>query len=155
MLTVRAAGEKDADQILAFDEVGEVDPGRRDFIRRVISAGTCYVAVDEGCVRGYAVFDYTFFEQGFVALLYVSATARRHRVGSALMQYLEDNCESPRLFTSTNLSNQPMQRLLARLGYKLSGVIHDLDEGDPELIYVKYLRGTPDRALPRVEQDAD
>jgi GNAT superfamily N-acetyltransferase len=143
MLVVRAAGEEDASQILAFDEGGQVDPGRRDFARRAISAGNCYVAVDEGRVRGYAVFDYTFFEQGFVELLYVSATARRHRVGSALMEYLEDLCESAKVFTSTNLSNHPMQRLLARLGYKLSGVIHDLDEGDPELIYVKYLRGGP------------
>lgn len=155
MLAVRAAGEEDADQILAFDEIAQGDPGRRDFIRRVVSAGTCYVAIDEARVRGYAVFDYTFFEQGFVALLYVSATARRHRVGSVLMQYLEDLCESPKLFTSTNLSNHPMQRLLARLGYKLSGVIHDLDEGDPELIYVKYLRGTPNRMQPWVEKDAD
>jgi hypothetical protein len=32
-----------------------------------------------------------------------------------------------------------MQALLARLGYKLSGVIHALDEGDPELIYMNYL----------------
>jgi hypothetical protein len=33
-----------------------------------------------------------------------------------------------------------MQSLLAKLGYQLSGVIHELDPGDPELVYVKYLR---------------
>jgi hypothetical protein len=42
-------------------------------------------------------------------------------------------------FTSTNLSNIPMQSLLAKMGYLLSGVIHHLDEDDPELVYVKYL----------------
>ena len=45
------------------------------------------------------------------------------------------------IYISTNLSNLPMQSLLAKLGYRLSGVIHHLDEGDPELVYVKYLRG--------------
>jgi hypothetical protein len=30
-----------------------------------------------------------------------------------------------------------MQALLAKLGYRLSSVIHDLDPGDPELVYVK------------------
>jgi hypothetical protein len=30
-----------------------------------------------------------------------------------------------------------MQALLAKLGYLLSGVIHNLDEGDPELIYFR------------------
>ncbi len=41
---------------------------------------------------------------------------------------------------STNLSNLPMQSLLAKLGYTLSGVIHHLDEDDPELVYVKCLK---------------
>jgi len=57
-----------------------------------------------------------------------------------MMRYLESICRTPKLFTSTNLSNLPMQSLLAKLGYKLCGVIHHLDEGDPELVYVKFLR---------------
>ena len=40
---------------------------------------------------------------------------------------------SAKLFTSTNLSNQPMQRLLARLGWRSGGIVYGLDEGDPEL----------------------
>lgn len=55
------------------------------------------------------------------------------------MQHLETVFQTEKLFTSTNLSNLPMQSLLVRLGYLLSGVIHHLDEGDPELVYVKYL----------------
>lgn len=39
------------------------------------------------------------------------------------------------LWTSTNQSNQPMQRLLERLGFLPSGVIEGLDEGDPELVF--------------------
>lgn len=33
-----------------------------------------------------------------------------------------------------------MQLLLAKLEYVLSGVIHNLDEGDPEIVYFKQLR---------------
>ena len=35
-----------------------------------------------------------------------------------------------------------MQSLLNRAGYALSGVIHNLDEGDPEVVYFKQLMQT-------------
>jgi GNAT superfamily N-acetyltransferase len=88
---------------------------------------------------GYAVLEYSFFAMGFVSMLYVHPDWRRRDVGAALMRHLESACRTSKLFTSTNLSNLPMQSLLANLGYRLSGVIHALDEGDPELVYVKYL----------------
>jgi hypothetical protein len=44
-----------------------------------------------------------------------------------------------KLFTSTNLSNLPMQGIMSKLGYRPSGVIENLDPGDPELIYFKRL----------------
>ncbi|MCR8573352.1 hypothetical protein [Streptomyces sp. Isolate_219] len=36
----------------------------------------------------------------------------------------------------TNVSNQPMQRLLQRAGWSPVGLLHGLDEGDPELFYL-------------------
>ncbi len=100
--------------------------------------GNCYLAIDTQ-VLGYGVLEYTFFENGFVSMLYVHPNYRKRSVGIRLMQHLEAMCRTSKLFTSTNLSNLPMQSLLAKLGYRLSGVIHNLDEGDPELVYVKYL----------------
>jgi len=41
------------------------------------------------------------------------------------------------MWVTTNLSNQRMQRLLAREGFKLSGFV-EIDEGDPELVFAKY-----------------
>ena len=38
-----------------------------------------------------------------------------------------------RLFTSTNVSNLPMQQLLQHAGWSATGILHGLDEGDPEL----------------------
>jgi hypothetical protein len=52
---------------------------------------------------------------------------------------LDTIAQTPKLFTSTNLSNLPMQALLAKLGYSLCGVINELDDNDPELVYVKHL----------------
>jgi hypothetical protein len=60
--------------------------------------------------------------------------------GEALVKHLESLCQTAKLFTSTNLPNLPMQSLLAKMGYVLSGVIHNLDEGDPEIVYFKKLR---------------
>jgi hypothetical protein len=57
-----------------------------------------------------------------------------------LIEHTEARCRTPKLFTSTNLSNLRMQTLLTRLGYQLSGVIHNLDEGAPELVYYRALR---------------
>ena len=81
-----------------------------------------------------------FFERGFVALIYVVPTHRRHKIGCDLFAECESRCKSTRIFTSTNESNLPMQLFLASRGYVLSGRVQDLDEGDPELFHSKRLR---------------
>jgi ribosomal protein S18 acetylase RimI-like enzyme len=73
-------------------------------------------------------------------MLRVHPSYRRQGVGLTLTQYLEQSILSTakKLFTSTNLSNLAMQSLLAKLQYKLTGVIHNLDDDDdPELVYYK------------------
>jgi GNAT superfamily N-acetyltransferase len=139
--SIRLATENDSAGIYACDALAQQDEARRVFIQRAIAAQNCFIACERSIV-GYTVLDYSFYETGFVPLLVVHADFRKKGVGSALLKHLEAICQTDKLFTSTNLSNQPMQALLARLGYQLSGVIHDLDEGDPELVYVKYLPKT-------------
>jgi ribosomal protein S18 acetylase RimI-like enzyme len=138
MFSIRPALETDINALCAFDQIAQQSGERKAFIRRAVLGQNCHVAVDTQVI-GYAVLEYSFFEMGFVSMLYVHPERRHSGVGAALMRQLESLCRTPKLFTSTNLSNLPMQALLAKLGYKLSGVIHDLDEGDPELVYVKYL----------------
>ncbi len=138
-LSMRLAAENDVDEICSFDHIAQQSDHRQIFIRRSVVAKNCYIASDRQVV-GYAVLEYSFYETGFVSMLYVHSDWRRHGVGTALLRHLESICQTDKLFTSTNLSNLRMQALLAKLGYKLSGVIHDLDEGDPELVYVKHLR---------------
>jgi hypothetical protein len=57
-------------------------------------------------------------------------------VGARLLTATESACTTTKLFTSTNVSNHPMQRLLQRAGWSPVGLLHGLDEGDPELFYL-------------------
>jgi GNAT superfamily N-acetyltransferase len=140
MISIRPAVSSDVEAVCSFDLIARQADERREFIRRAVSAGTCYAALAEQDVIGYGVLNYTFYQQGCIDMLYVAAGQRRRGAGTALLEHMERQCQTPKLFTSTNLSNLPMQALLAKRGYMLSGVIHNLDEGDPEIIYCKRLR---------------
>lgn len=140
MISIRPAVSSDVEAVRSFDLIAREADDRREFIRHAVNAGTCYAAVAERDVIGYGVLNYTFYHQGCIDMLYVADGQRRRGAGTALLEHMERQCRTPKLFTSTNLSNLPMQALLAKRGYTLSGVIHNLDEGDPEIIYCKRLR---------------
>ncbi len=140
MIHIRKAGENDIDALCAFDLIAQRENERREFIRRVVTSGECFVAVTDDRVIGYAVLNYTFYNTGYIDMLYIHSDYRRSGAGVALLKHIESLCKTPKLFTSTNLSNLPMQSLLAKLEYVLSGVIHNLDEDDPEIVYFKQLR---------------
>lgn len=127
---IRAARGADFEAVAALAR-----PEWRDTLRRAVDGGGCFVA-EEGRILGYVALDYTFYANGFVSLLFVREEARRRGLGEALMRAAMAACRTPKLFTSTNLSNAPMQGLLGKLGFALCGVIHALDPGDPELVYV-------------------
>jgi ribosomal protein S18 acetylase RimI-like enzyme len=91
---------------------------------------------DQTQVVGYCVTEYTFFDQALVAMLMVAENARGHGVGTRLLLDAQQRRNTTKLFTSTNLSNQRMQRLLTRLGWQSAGIIYGLDEGDPELFFI-------------------
>ena len=140
MIHIRKAGENDIDALCSFDLIAQRENERREFIRRVVTSGECFVAVTDDRVIGYAVLNYTFYNTGYIDMLYIHSDYRRSGAGVALLKHIESLCKTPKLFTSTNLSNLPMQSLLAKLEYVLSGVIHNLDEDDPEIVYFKQLR---------------
>ncbi len=140
MISIRLANESDVEDLCSLDLIAVREEKRREFIRRSVASNTCYVAVAKNEVIGYGVLNYTFFGNGSIDMLYVHSNHRRRGAGEVLLRYLESLCETPKLFITTNLSNLAMQSLLVKLGYALSGVIHNLDEGDPELVYFKRLR---------------
>lgn len=140
MISIRPAVENDIKTLFSFDLIAQRENERREFIRRVVTSNECFVAVADEKVIGYGVLNYTFYYVGCIEMLYIHSDYRRIGAGAALLQHLESLCQTPKLFTSTNLSNLPMQSLLAKLDYVLSGVIHNLDEDDPEIVYFKRLR---------------
>ncbi|MFE7835710.1 GNAT family N-acetyltransferase [Streptomyces sp. NPDC057474] len=109
---------------------------RRDSVRRWCDQGSVLMAQDASGPVGYSVLEYTFFEQGFLTLLMVAPGTRRQGVGVRLVEAVEAACTTPKLFTSTNVSNHPMQRLLHHVGWQPVGLLHGLDEGDPELFHL-------------------
>jgi N-acetylglutamate synthase-like GNAT family acetyltransferase len=113
---------------------------RNECVERAIRRGGGYVLEQEGKVIGVAVLEYTFFEHGFISWLYVGPAARRTGAGEMLLRYLVSICKTPKLFSSTNQSNRPMQTLFAKVGFEQSGMIHNLDPNDPEIVYYKAIK---------------
>jgi ribosomal protein S18 acetylase RimI-like enzyme len=135
---IRLATQADLEGIFQVDPTAKREKLRKEIIRRAVENGACYIDAGEK-VKGYAILEYNFFEMGFISLLVIDPDGRRTGLGSGLMRHLESICKTGKLFTSTNQSNLPMQALLSKLGYERAGIIHGLDEGDPELIFMKKL----------------
>jgi GNAT superfamily N-acetyltransferase len=135
--SIRSATVGDLPRVLDLDHVKE----RADDLERAVIEGRCSVAVESGSIVGLSVAG-TFFGFDFLDLLLVDPSHRRRGIGMALVHAWEEGARTPKLFTSTNQSNLPMQRLCERLGYVRSGVIEHLDEEDPEIVYFK---PAPDR----------
>jgi ribosomal protein S18 acetylase RimI-like enzyme len=136
---VRIAEKSDLAALYALDHVARRSVDRQNAIAQAVSEGRTWVATCNGTVAGYGIMVHHFFGHSFVELLYVDAVYRHQGVGSTLLSWMEEQSQTPLLFTSTNLSNHPMQRLLEKHGYISSGIIYNLDPGDPELIYCKAL----------------
>ncbi|HGA3040704.1 TPA: N-acetyltransferase family protein [Serratia marcescens] len=134
-MPVRLATETDAAALIALDSAAEDEPQRAAQIRAWCGQGICYLAEEHGMAMGYGVLHYHFFGCGFIEMLMVGERYRRRGVGLVLIAALKSHCRHPKLFTSTNRSNLPMQRLLLNAGFVASGQIDNLDDGDPEQVF--------------------
>lgn len=100
---------------------------------------TLLIARSGGQIVGCAVYGREFFGRLFLSRLLVAAPCRRRGVATQLVRRVEAEVREGIVFTSTNMSNAPARSLLTRLGYLESGVIFNLDPGDPELVLAKRL----------------
>lgn len=136
-MMIRNATENDIDQVIAIDYIASTEETRRQQIRDWIKKNYVIIALIDEQIVGYAVLEYTFFSCGFISMLIVQEEHRRYGIATALVKRLEEACNTEKLFTSTNESNVPMQAFLTSMSYEPSGIVHNLDEGDPELFYFK------------------
>jgi ribosomal protein S18 acetylase RimI-like enzyme len=137
MIVERATEDNLAD-VIAVDAAHMGAP-RAEFLTEAIRKRECYVAREGWDILGFAVLTQAFFGQYFIELIIVHPDQRRRGIAAGLMRHLERIVPSPKLFTSTNESNTPMQALCEKLGFVKSGWIDNLDDGDPEIIYFKRL----------------
>ena len=137
MSSIRNATSADTSRVMALDAVAAAGDGARQAaIEHWIADGSMCVAVAADEIVGYCVTERAFFGHWFVVMLMVAEAARSQGVGAELLLDVQRERAAAKLFTSTNLSNQPMQRVLARLGWRSAGIVYGLDEGDPELFYL-------------------
>ena len=142
IITIRPAVRTDIAALITVDPVALTDIDRRQSLARWAASGQCHVAERAGRVVGYVALTKAFFHQPFVELLIVAQDDRRSGVGLALIEHCKTaTADEPKLWSSTNRSNAPMRALLAKSGFIESGVVENLDEGDPEMIFL--LRRTP------------
>lgn len=137
---IRPAVVSDLEGVVAADAHAQAHPERVASLERHIATDQCWVAEAGGRVLGYVVLEYNFFGNGIVSLLVVRSDSRRLGIGRALLEHAVSSCSTAKLFSSTNESNVAMRSLLRECGFKASGVIHNLDDGDPELIFFRRLR---------------
>lgn len=138
-IRVRLAGTRDRRAFPEVDPRVVTDLSRRDIVDAAIAARMCWIAERVNKPVGYGILSRKFFSRDFIELLYVAEEERRKGVGIAILKSIESTVASDRVFTSTNESNAAMRALLGQCGYKPSGTIDNLDPGDPELIFVKFL----------------
>jgi N-acetylglutamate synthase-like GNAT family acetyltransferase len=137
-MQIRKAANEDIPALLSMEQSGK--GYYRQQIHKWVSEGHTVVAVVGDQIAGYAVLEYTFFGLGFISMLFVQKQNRHKGLAASLVTHLEKHCRTEKLFTSTNTSNKPMQALLEKMSWEPSGTVYNLDEGDPELFFVKRLR---------------
>jgi ribosomal protein S18 acetylase RimI-like enzyme len=137
--STRRAKSRDEAAILAIDAIASAgDQDRKRRIREAIGAGECIVYERNERVLGFVILKRQhFYGRDFIDLLIVASHARRQGIGRSLMTASVAASTTPRVFTSTNKSNSPMQALLRSEGWSASGELIGLDEGDPELVYYR------------------
>lgn len=139
MLSIRPATAADIDALIAIDHVATRSADRRDAIAEWVALGQCHLAERDGIVAGYVALTRSFFRSPFVEMLMVGPASRRTGIGRALIEHcIALTPPNEKLWTSTNESNAPMRALLPQLAFKQTGMFEYLDEGDPELIFLRW-----------------
>jgi len=136
---IRQAVANDISTLREFDQTARGSLARMNFIRDAVKKNCVWVVEISDSVIGYGIISHRFFGRSFIDLIYIAESLRSSGYGSELLAFLEGESQSNDLFTSTNQSNSHMQHVLEKLGYERSGIIHNLDPGDPEVVYVKRL----------------
>ena len=144
VIRLRKASDKDKAVAVGFynsiEQEEEVSLYREEKIAKAILEETCYIILAGHRAIGFVIFDYRFFDQGWIELMILDEACRGKGIGGKVFDLLGEQCRAEKLFTSTNRSNTRMQKALAKAGFSFAGQLTGLDEGDPELFYYRLIR---------------
>ncbi|MBJ7983268.1 GNAT family N-acetyltransferase [Bacillus cereus] len=141
MENVAKASIDDLDSIVHIDVAVIGDDSRRNYIKHAIDEEKCIIVKEDNSIFGFLTYDTKFFDCTFLSLIIVSPTKRRQGHASLLISYMLSHSPTQKIFSSTNESNESMQKVFSANGFIRSGIVENLDEGDPEIIfYIKKLR---------------
>lgn len=140
-VSLTLAAHKDKPLAIALDYALDKDQHiilkREEKITKAISGKECFIIHTDSRPVGFVIFDYRFFDQGWIELIIIDENERGKGIAGQVFDLICNQCTSEKVFTSTNQSNLPMQRALAKSGFTFAGKLDGLDEGDPELFYYR------------------
>jgi ribosomal protein S18 acetylase RimI-like enzyme len=141
-LKIQKANKKHLKVLLNFDPLVGKLLGRYELHVHSINNGNTYIAFKNEQLIGFIIFNYQLFGNAFIELLQIDKEFRGKGYGSMLIKYVESICETEKLFISTNKSNEPMNKLLSKLGYLPSGHLENINEEDwdYEMFFVKFIK---------------
>ena len=145
-IRLRKATINDKATVICFDYKLDKDEhiklNREEKISKAILDDECFIIFANNREVGFVIFDYRFFDQGWIELIIIDEEYRGKGIGGEVFDLICKQCKTNKVFTSTNSSNTRMQRALAKADFSFAGEINGLDDGDPELFYYKTLTKT-------------
>ncbi len=143
-IRLRKATSKDIAVVVDFDYNLDKDEhiklNREEKITKAISNDECFLILVENQEVGFVIFDYRFFDQGWIELIIINEKYRGKGIGGKTFDLICEQCKSDKIFTSTNSSNIQMQKALSKADFAFAGEINGLDDGDPERFYFKWVK---------------
>ena len=140
-ISLRKATIKDKVLVVDFDynldKVEHIELRREEKITKAILDEECFIILANNRAVGFVIFDYRFFDQGWIELIILDEKYRGKGIGGQAIDIICKQCKTNKVFTSTNSSNIRMQKALRKVGFSFAGKIDGLDDGDPELFYYK------------------
>ncbi len=136
-MQIMQANIEQVDALCTMDKEVVGDFSRKEMIITAIKEKRCLVQGTHRGIAGFLIYTTNFFECSFISLIIVKPSERRKGVATSLLAHFVHMAPTLKIFSSTNQSNLHMQKVFELAGFKRSGYIENLDDGDPEIIYFK------------------
>jgi RimJ/RimL family protein N-acetyltransferase len=124
----------------SFDREEHIKLNRKEKIAKAIMDDECLIVLADNREVGFVIFDYRFFDHGWIELIIIDERYRGKGIGGKTLELICEQCKADKVFTSTNSSNTKMQRALTKANFTFAGKLNGLDDGDPEFFYYKKVK---------------